>query len=111
MSGKDELEELEEYKKLGDLRHLRKLIKAEQEERLVIFCEKRKPLVWGDKERDTILCPECGRDLMGRLPLYECSEIEMYQCPFCGCPIDECKALTPPDEIYELEDRRKPEEA
>ena len=69
-------------------------LEADRKNRLVVFKQPRLPLIWGDKEQNTVLCPNCERDLMGG---YECeypSEETMYQCPYCGQPIDATKALT-----------------
>ena len=67
---------------------------AEQDGRLVVLDEPRKPLVWGDDNRDTILCPNCKHDLMGGFQEADSCETPMYQCPYCGQPIDGKKALT-----------------
>ena len=52
---------------MGCMPHLRELYEAEKEGRLVVLDEPMRPLVWGDKEHDTILCPRCLCDLMGGL--------------------------------------------
>ena len=49
-----------------------------------------KPLVWGDDDRDTCLCPDCGKDLMG-IPY---GERMVLQCPECGQYLDATKAIT-----------------
>lgn len=62
---------------------------AEKRGFLAWLPEPRLPLVWGDNEHNTVLCPRCSRDLMGG---YEDentdAEYPMYQCPHCGQPID-----------------------
>lgn len=70
------------------------LVQAEKDGRLAILDEPRKPLVWGDDNHDTILCPSCEHDLMGGFPEADSCETPMYQCPYCGQPIDGTKALT-----------------
>lgn len=67
-------------------------MKANQEKRLVVLDEPMRPLVWGDKDHDTILCPRCQSDLMGGFQYAISSEEKMYQCPHCGCPVDTTKA-------------------
>lgn len=71
---------------------LEKFTKAEREGRLVLLDEPMRPLVWGDKDHDTILCPRCLSDLMGGFEYAPSSEEKMYQCPHCGCPVDTTKA-------------------
>lgn len=61
--------------------------------------EERKPLVWGDAEHNTILCPSCKNDLMGGFPEAE-PGTEMFQCPYCGAFVDGRKAV---DEAIETE--------
>ena len=56
-------------------------------ERLVKAVElpyKRKRLLWGDKDRETLLCPDCLTDLMGGIG----DETFVVQCPNCGCFVD-----------------------
>ena len=62
--------------------------------RLVLLDEPMRPLVWGDKERDTVLCPRCLCDLMGGFEFAPSSETMMFQCPHCGQPIASDKAIT-----------------
>lgn len=45
---------------------------------------KRKRLLWGDKDRETLLCPDCLTDLMGGIG----DETFVVQCPNCGCFVD-----------------------
>ena len=52
--------------------HIRDLLQAEQDGRLVVLDEPMRPLVWGDKEHDTILCPRCLCDLMGGFEYAPC---------------------------------------
>lgn len=73
--------------------HLRDLIQAEQDGRLVVLDEPMWPLVWGDKEHDTILCPRCLCDLMGGFEYAPSCETVMFQCPHCGQPIKSDKAI------------------
>lgn len=74
-------------------KHIQELLKAEQDGRLVVLAEPMRPLVWGDKEHDTILCPRCLCDLMGGFEYAPSCETEMFQCPHCGQPIKSDKAI------------------
>lgn len=76
------------------LARLRDIVLADEAGRLVVLDKPRKPLVWGDDAHDTVLCPNCNHDLMGGFPEGESCEMPMYQCPYCGQPIDDEKALT-----------------
>ena len=60
---------------------------------LVVLDEPMRPLVWGDKEHDTILCPRCLCDLMGGFEYAPSCETVMFQCPHCGQPINSGKAI------------------
>lgn len=64
--------------KLGELEDL------EEQGRLIITDEPRKPLIAGE---DTLYCPECGSDLMGGFPYTD--DAEMFQCRYCGQWINE----------------------
>ena len=74
-------------------KHVQDLLQAEQEGRLVVLDEPMRPLVWGDKEHDTILCPRCLCDLMGGFEYAPSCETVMFQCPHCGQPINSGKAI------------------
>ena len=74
-------------------KHVQDLLQAEQEGRLVVLDEPMRPLVWGDKEHDTILCPRCLCDLMGGFEYAPSCETVMFQCPHCGQPIKSDKAI------------------
>ena len=52
-------EDIERFKRL------RELAEADREGRCVVLNMPRKPLVWGDDDQNTCLCPYCGKDLMG----------------------------------------------
>lgn len=41
----------------------------------------RKRLLWGDKDKETLLCPDCLTDIMGGIG----DETFVVQCPNCGC--------------------------
>ena len=56
----------------------------------VVLNMPRKPLVWGDDDHETCLCPDCGADLMG-LPY---GERMILQCPVCGQYLDATKIIT-----------------
>ena len=77
--------------------HLRDLLHAEQDGRLVVLDEPMRPLVWGNKEHNTILCPRCLCDLMGGFEFAPSCETMMFQCPHCGQPIASDKAITMED--------------
>ena len=63
-----------------DLDRLRELVQADREGRCVVLNMPRKPLVWGDGDKNTCLCPYCGKDLMG-IPY---GERMVLRCPECG---------------------------
>lgn len=78
---------------LGDeyeLDRLRELVQADREGRCVVLNMPRKPLVWGDDDKNTCLCPYCGKDLMG-IPY---GERMVLQCPECGQYLDVTKIIT-----------------
>ena len=66
---------------------------ADKAGRLVVLDEPMRPLVWGDKEHDTILCPRCLCDLTGGFEYAPSCETVMFQCPHCGQPINSGKAI------------------
>ena len=74
-------------------KHVQELLQAEQDGRLVVLDEPMRPLVWGDKDHDTILCPRCLCDLMGGFEYAPSCETVMFQCPHCGQPIKSDKAI------------------
>jgi len=73
-----------------DLDRLRELVQADREGRCVVLNMPRKPLVWGDDDKNTCLCPYCGKDLMG-IPY---GERMVLQCPECGQYLDATKVIT-----------------
>lgn len=73
-----------------DLDRLREIKQADREGLCVVLDMPSKPLVWGDDDRDTCLCPDCGKDLMG-IPY---GERMVLQCPECGQYLDATKAIT-----------------
>lgn len=78
---------------LGDeyeLDELKEMVQAKREERCVVLNMPRKPLVWGDDDQNTCLCPYCGKDLMG-IPY---GERMVLQCPECGQYLDATKVIT-----------------
>ena len=81
------------YDGFGKPDHIRDLLQADQAGRLVVLDEPMRPLVWGDKEHDTILCPRCLCDLMGGFEYAPSCETVMFQCPHCGQPINSGKAI------------------
>ena len=87
------LHELNAYKDIGPIDHIRDILQAEQDGRLVVLDEPMRPLVWGDKDHDTILCPRCLCDLMGGFEYAPSCETVMFQCPHCGQPIKIDKAI------------------
>ena len=64
--------------------------KAKLEGRLVVLNTPMRPLVWPDKTHNAVLCPNCNCELMGG---FELSDARMFQCPHCGQPIDENRAV------------------
>lgn len=44
----------------------------------------RKRLLWGDLNKETLLCPDCLTDIMGGIG----DETFVVQCPKCGCFVD-----------------------
>lgn len=44
----------------------------------------RKRLLWGDKDHETLLCPDCLTDVMGGIG----DETFVVQCPNCGCLVN-----------------------
>ena len=77
-------EDIERFKRLHEL------TQADREGLCVVLDMPRKPLVWGDDDQDTCLCPDCGKDLMG-IPY---GERMVLQCPECGQYLDATKAIT-----------------
>ena len=61
----------------------------------------RKRLLWGDKDRETLLCPDCLTDVMGGIG----DETFVVQCPNCGCFVN-CMVEPIPYEQHEQEDKR-----
>ena len=82
---------------------LSELVKAEKEGRLVVLNIPRKPLVWGDDEQNTCLCPDCGKDLMG-IPY---GERRVLQCPECGQYLDAAKIVTHKEAQEALKEREE----
>lgn len=86
--------ELAGLMKQEGIEHLRELVRAEKDSRLVVLDEPKRPLVWGDDNHDTVLCPRCLCDLMGGFEFAPDSDTEMFQCPHCGQPIDSREVIT-----------------
>lgn len=80
---------------------LSELVKAEKEGRCVVLNIPCKPLVWGDDEQNTCLCPDCGKDLMG-IPY---GERRVLQCPECGQYLDATKIVTHKEAQEALKER------
>lgn len=66
------------------------LREAQDEGRVVVLDTSRKPLVWGDNDHNSCLCPDCCEDLMG-IPY---GEFKILQCPACGQYLDATKIIT-----------------
>ena len=81
------------------INRLRELSQADREKRCVVLDMPRKSLVWGDDEKNTCLCPCCGRDLMG-IPY---GERMVLQCPECGQYLDDTKVISYEEAAAELE--------
>ena len=88
------LKKLQSYEDTGlepeEVARLRELAEANKDGRLVVLPEPRKPLVWGDDDHNSILCPYCGEDMMGKH--YE--ERMLLQCPECGQYLDATTAVS-----------------
>ena len=82
---------------------IKELMQAEKEGRLVVLNVPRKPLVWGDDEQNTCLCPDCGKDLMG-IPY---GERRILQCPECGQYLDDTKIVTHKEAQAALKEREE----
>lgn len=98
----DRLAALEDI--LGDdyaLDRLRELAQADRDERCVVLDMPRKPLVWGNDEQNTCLCPDCGKDLMG----LSYGERMVLQCPECGQYLDAAKAVSRKEAKAALEEK------
>lgn len=50
-------------------------------EKAVELPYEQKRLLWGDKDKETLLCPDCLTDIMGGIG----DETFVVQCPNCGC--------------------------
>lgn len=74
----------------ADVKRMKELCEADKEGRVVVLDMPCKPLVWRDDDRDTALCPDCGKDLIG---LYDGERI-VLQCPACGQYLDDTKIIT-----------------
>ena len=56
----------------------------ERLEKAVELPYERKRLLWGDKDHETLLCPDCLTDVMGGIG----DETFVVQCPNCGCLVN-----------------------
>lgn len=84
-----EARELQAYRATGlTVERAAELGKADSEGRVVTLRYPVKPLVWGDDEHETILCPTCGHDLMGEFRDGSAGYPIMYQCCHCGESVD-----------------------
>lgn len=100
----EELERLDNFvqsqcaKQLEENRRLKAKLEqyrqADQEGRLIILGEKTLPMIWGDAEKNTILCPNCERDLMGGYPDDSLEDTIMWQCRYCGQPVNPYEAVS-----------------
>ena len=84
-----EARELQAYRATGlTVERAAELGKADREGRVIILQYSVKPLVWGDDAHETVLCPTCGRDLMGEFDDESAGHPIMYQCCYCGESVD-----------------------
>ena len=84
-----ECQELQAYRATGlTVERAAELGKADREGRVIILQYSGKPLVWGDDAHETVLCPTCGRDLMGEFDDESAGHPIMYQCCYCGESVD-----------------------
>ena len=80
---------LAEYEDTGlTVERAAELGEAGREGRVIILQYSIKPLVWGDDAHETVLCPTCGRDLMGKFDDESAGHPIMYQCCYCGESVD-----------------------
>lgn len=105
------IDRLAAYEDAMPLERAQELAQAEKDGRLAVLDEPRKPLVWGDDEHNSVLCPNCNHDLMGGFPEDEYCENDMYQCPYCGQSIDSAKAITREEAEAALKKREEKEMA
>lgn len=85
----DRIAELQAYRATGlTVERAAELGKADREGRVIILQYSVKPLVWGDNAHETVLCPTCGRDLMGEFDDESAGHPIMYQCCYCGESVD-----------------------
>lgn len=73
----------------AQVEELTALVKARDEGRVVVLDMPRKPLIWGDDDHNSCLCPDCGKDLMGT----PYGERIILQCPECGQYLDATKII------------------
>ena len=109
----DEAKELQAYRKTGlTVERAAELGKADQEGRVVVFPNPLRPLIWGDDAHETILCPTCGRDLMGKYDDCSAGHPRMYQCSYCGESINSYMALTreEAEKALEAENHERPDD-
>lgn len=84
-----EYQELQAYRATGlTVERAAELGKADREGRVIILQYSVKPLVWGDNAHETVLCPTCGHDLMGKFDDESAGHPIMYQCCYCGESVD-----------------------
>lgn len=84
-----EYQELQAYRATGlPVERAAELGEADREGRVIILQYSVKPLVWGDDAHETVLCPTCGRDLMGEFDDESAGHPIMYQCCYCGESVD-----------------------
>ena len=85
----DRIAELQAYRATGlTVERAAELGKADREGRVIILQYSVKPLVWGDNAHETVLCPTCGHDLMGKFDDESAGHPIMYQCCYCGESVD-----------------------
>ena len=109
----DRIAELQAYRATGlTVERAAELGKADREGRVIILQYSVKPLVWGDDAHETVLCPTCGRDLMGEFDDESAGHPIMYQCCYCGESVDSKTIISreEAEKALEAENHERPDD-